>query len=150
MFIKHVQMNNKSDYLKDGQIFINGRYGLLRYKAKTYELNYAAINYRKGGKSVMAKEKVISTESDSKAEKERKEIIEPTSESAKMESVKQTELMEQVESVYTIEELSANARQLFDVRTECAIAALKAAAIKACTISKAKEIIKKFMEKEVL
>ena len=45
MFIKHVQMNNKSDYLKDGQIFINGRYGLLRYKAKPYELNYTAINY---------------------------------------------------------------------------------------------------------
>ncbi len=55
-----------------------------------------------------------------------------------------------MESVYTLEELSANARQLFNVRTECAIAALKAAAIKACTISKAKEIIKKFMEKEVL
>ena len=45
MFIKYVQMNNKSDYLKDGQIFISGRYGLLRYKAKPYELNYAAINY---------------------------------------------------------------------------------------------------------
>lgn len=45
MFIKHAQMNNKSDYLKDGQIFINGRYGLLRYKAKPYELNNAVINY---------------------------------------------------------------------------------------------------------
>lgn len=101
----------------------------------------------------MAKEKVISTQSDSKAEnkakKEQKEIIEPTSESAKIESVKQTELMKQVESVYTVEELSANAEQLFDVRTECAIAALKAANIKECTISKAKEMIKKFMEKEV-
>ena len=101
----------------------------------------------------MAKEKVISTEADSKAEnkakKEQKEIIESTSESAKIESVKQTESMKQVESVYTIEELSANARQLFDVRTECVIAALKAAAIKACTVSKAKEMIKKFMDKEV-
>ncbi len=102
----------------------------------------------------MAKEKVISTESDSKvenkAEKERKEIIETTFESAKIESVKQAKSVKPMESVYTVEELSANAEPLFGVRTECAIAALKAAAIKSCTISKAKEVIKKFMEREVL
>ena len=39
------QIDNKSDYLKDGQVFITGRYGLLRYKAKPYSLNNTSINY---------------------------------------------------------------------------------------------------------
>lgn len=46
MFIRRLQIDNKSDYLKDGQIFITGRYGLLRYKAKPYELNNKKINYK--------------------------------------------------------------------------------------------------------
>lgn len=95
------------------------------------------------------KEKIITTEIDSKAEKERIEA-KTKPEAAKMQSIKQTEAVKPIESVYTVEELSANAESLFGVRTECAIAALKAAAIKSCTISKAKEIIKKFMEMEVL
>lgn len=45
MFIRRLQIDNKSDYLKDGQIFITGRYGLLRYKAKPYCLNNTSINY---------------------------------------------------------------------------------------------------------
>lgn len=89
-----------------------------------------------------AKEKSIIAEIGSKAEKERTEV-KTKLESVKIESVKQTE------SIYTVEELSANARQLFDVRTECVIAALKADDIKTCTVSKAKEIIKKFIDKEV-
>lgn len=44
MFIRRLQIDNKSDYLKDGQVFITGRYGLLRYKAKPYGLNNATIN----------------------------------------------------------------------------------------------------------
>jgi hypothetical protein len=45
MFIRRLQVDNKSDYLKDGQIFITGRYGLLRYRAKPYGLNNATIKY---------------------------------------------------------------------------------------------------------
>nr|DAU99399.1 MAG TPA: hypothetical protein [Caudoviricetes sp.] len=45
MFIRRLQMDNKSDYLKDGQIFITGRYGVLRYRAKPYELNNAETTY---------------------------------------------------------------------------------------------------------
>lgn len=45
MFIKRLQANYKSDYLKEGQIFITGRYGLLRYKEKSHELPNIAINY---------------------------------------------------------------------------------------------------------
>lgn len=44
MFIRKLQMDNKSDYLKDGQIFVTGRYGLLRYKANHIQLNRTTQN----------------------------------------------------------------------------------------------------------
>lgn len=43
MFIQRLQMNNKSDYLKDGQIFVTGRFGLLRYKAKQPCMNNITV-----------------------------------------------------------------------------------------------------------
>ena len=43
MFIKRLQANYKSDYLKDGQIFLTVRYGLLRYRAKTHALTAAQV-----------------------------------------------------------------------------------------------------------
>lgn len=51
MFIKRLQVNYKSDYLKDGQVFITGHYGLLRYRAKHKPLNVANMNYTEGGKT---------------------------------------------------------------------------------------------------
>lgn len=45
MFIKRLQVNYKSDYLKEGQVFITGHYGLLRYKAKPHVLTAAHGNY---------------------------------------------------------------------------------------------------------
>lgn len=46
MFILQIQMDIKSDYLKDlDQIFVTGRYGLLRYKAKPHQLNRTTKNY---------------------------------------------------------------------------------------------------------
>ncbi len=45
MFIKHLQTDYRSDYLKDGQIFITGHYGLLRYKAKPHSLTAAHAKY---------------------------------------------------------------------------------------------------------
>lgn len=62
----------------------------------------------------------------------------------KVESVKQEE------SIYTREELSANAAPLFGVKAECITAALKEAGVETCTVSKAKEIVRKFMGKEIL
>ena len=44
MFIKRLQVNYKSDYLKDGQIFVTCHYGLLRYKAKPHSLKAAQAN----------------------------------------------------------------------------------------------------------
>lgn len=48
MFIKRLQVNYKSDYLKDGQIFVTGHYGLLRYKQKMHRMSGVEItsNYR--------------------------------------------------------------------------------------------------------
>lgn len=46
MFIKRLQANYKSDYLKDGQIFVTGHYGLLRYKAKPHSLIGARVEYK--------------------------------------------------------------------------------------------------------
>lgn len=46
MFIKRLQANYKSDYLKDGQIFVTGHYGLLRYKAKSHSLAAAHVRYK--------------------------------------------------------------------------------------------------------
>ena len=53
------------------------------------------------------------------------------------------------EPIYTAKELANNARKLFDTRPECVAAALKSAKKESCSISEAKEIIKKFMKKEI-
>lgn len=45
MFMERLTANLKSDYLKDGQIFVTGRYGLLRYQAVGYPLRRPNINY---------------------------------------------------------------------------------------------------------
>lgn len=82
-----------------------------------------------------AKEKTTTADIGTKAE--------ATEIQGKPESAKQTE------SVYIAEELATNAVHLFGVRAECVVAALKAAGIKECTISKTKEIVKTFMGKEI-
>lgn len=46
MFIKRLQANYRSDYLKDGQIFVTGHYGLLRYKAKPHSMTAAHARYK--------------------------------------------------------------------------------------------------------
>lgn len=66
---------------------------------------------------------------------------------AKQEVVKAK--AEPVESVYTAEELAQNAKQIFGTRKECVAAALKVAKLNECTVSKAKEIVKEFLNKEV-
>lgn len=45
MFIKRLQANYKADYLKEGQLFVTGHYGLLRYKAKPHGLKHTHIEY---------------------------------------------------------------------------------------------------------
>lgn len=45
MFLRSLQVNYKSDYLKSGQIFITGRYGLLRYREKPHTLQKAVMKF---------------------------------------------------------------------------------------------------------
>lgn len=45
MFIRRLQTNYKSDYLKDGQIFVTGHYGLLRYCAKGKRMQNVGCNF---------------------------------------------------------------------------------------------------------
>lgn len=46
MFIKRLQVNYKSDYLKDGQIYITGHFGLLRYREKPHAMKKAHVEYK--------------------------------------------------------------------------------------------------------
>lgn len=55
----------------------------------------------------------------------------------------------QKESMYTPEEFTANADELFGVRSECVFAALKQNGILECTKAKAAEIVKAFRGREV-
>ncbi len=45
MFIKRLQVDYQSDYLKSGQIFATVHYGLLRYREKPHSLQRAEGNY---------------------------------------------------------------------------------------------------------
>jgi len=53
------------------------------------------------------------------------------------------------EAIYTVSEFAANARKIFKTKPECVAAALKAARKSECTISEAKEIVGRFLKKEV-
>lgn len=53
------------------------------------------------------------------------------------------------ESAYPVSELAANAKKIFGTRQECVSAALRAAGKAECTVSEAKEIVEKFLKKEV-
>lgn len=55
----------------------------------------------------------------------------------------------QKEPVYTVEELAENAKAVFDTRKECVETALKLANRTEYTVSKAKEIVKGFLNREV-
>lgn len=53
------------------------------------------------------------------------------------------------ESVYSASEMAANAKKVFGTRQECVAAALKAAGKTECTVTEAKEIVGKFLKREV-
>lgn len=55
----------------------------------------------------------------------------------------------QKESVYSVKELAANAKKIFNTRQECVVVALKVDGKAEYTVSEAKEIVEKFLKKEV-
>ena len=70
----------------------------------------------------------------------------------KVEVVQEASQKEQkasLESVYSASELAANAKKVFGTRQECVAAALKAAGKTECTVTEAKEIVGKFLKREV-
>lgn len=71
------------------------------------------------------------------------------SNAAGQEQTAKREVRPKQEAVYPAKELAANAREIFDTRQEVVIAALKAAGRAECTVSAAKEIVEKFLKKEV-
>lgn len=62
---------------------------------------------------------------------------------------KAVKIPKQTEAEYSIQEFAEGAETIFQVKKECVIAALKAADITACTVSKARDVVQKFMKKEV-
>ena len=81
----------------------------------------------------MAKE-TINNATD--AEVKKKQVVTPKTE-------------QRVPSVYSVRELAANARKIFNTRQECVVAALKVEGKTEYTVSEAKEIVEKFLKKEV-
>lgn len=75
-----------------------------------------------------------------------------TSKDVKMQAVQEpvSEKEQKIqESVYTVDELTANAGRLFGYKPECVSAALRAAGRTGCTVFEAREIVNRFMKKEV-
>jgi hypothetical protein len=127
MTVKGLQANYKSDYLKDGQIFFIGHYGLLRYKPKGHTIKQAEYTNMETGGGIVAK-----------ADTERK-----------MNGQTKAADAGQEDPVYTIEEYAANAEELFHTRPECVIAALKEKNITECGKAQAEKIINAFNKREV-
>ena len=125
MFIRNVQTNYKADYLKSGQIFLTGHYGILKYRQKQHKLQ--KINMEQGGKRMKA-------DTNGKTETG-KDFVKPT--------------LTESSSYYTVSELTENAKNVFEKNPECVAAALKLEGKSEYTISEAKKIIDKFLKKEV-
>ena len=80
-----------------------------------------------------------------------KEIREAKPEEIKTEESSEAAVKEpDQESAYTVEELAANAGRIFGTRQECVEAALKSVEKAECTVSEAKELVDKFLKKEVI
>ena len=68
---------------------------------------------------------------------------------AEPQAEKKPEKKAPAESVYTVSELAGNARSVFGTMQECVVAALKTDGKAEYTVSEAKEIVSKFLQKEV-
>lgn len=86
--------------------------------------------------------------------REYKEKSESTQTAENKAEEEQTKVLKDIqkykqESVYTVAELAANAVKIFKCRPECMVAAMTSAGRTECTVSEAKDIINKFLKKEV-
>ncbi len=92
----------------------------------------------------MAKEMAKETLKDGKAA----ETVENKAEVTRVQAPGK-ELKTAKEPIYSAGEFAVNARKIFGSRQECVVAALKAAGKSECTVSEAKQIVEKFLKREV-
>lgn len=74
------------------------------------------------------------------------EVVENKAEAVQAPKKEQKVLQE---SAYPADELAVNAGKVFGTRQECVAAALRAAGKTECTVSEAKRIVEKFLNREV-
>lgn len=132
MFIRNLRIDNKSDYLKEGQLFITGRYGLLRHKQKRYTLNHAPYRHentntinQKGGMNMATEKK------------------------AAPEEAQETKATGQGDTLYSVTDFASQAKKLFGTTPEAVTVAFHMAGIENATIEEAKKTVSEFLQKEV-
>lgn len=98
----------------------------------------------------MATKKAATAEAVQEASEAAQEVVQEAvtgADESNVAEVKETEKPK--ESVYAASELANSASLRFNTRPECVAAALKSANVTECTLSQAKEIVDKFIKKEV-
>lgn len=125
MTIQGLELNNKSDYLREGQLTITGKYGCLRCSVKKHNIARIGNGIHKLKGEAMAETKKTN------APEETKEVL---------PAEKETE--------YGVDELIAARDQLFSC-PDCAMVALKLSKKKSMTVSEAEKLVEEFMKKEV-
>lgn len=123
MFIKQIQINHNADALRDGQLIILGQYGVLaQHRKEQAQIKLNNVNYN----MEVLKMAKINKENEEK-----------------------TAFKNIADGVYSAAELSAAARHIFKTTPEIVRAALKQAGKTEAAVTEAKEIVNKFLYKEV-
>ena len=111
------------------------------------ELNYLLEKFSKDNSVANLDEFLNSAKAAKEEPKPTEKKAEKKPEAPKAE--KKPEKKAPAESVYTVSELAGNARSVFGTMQECVVAALKTDGKAEYTVSEAKEIVSKFLQKEV-
>lgn len=131
MRISRLQADYKSDYLVDGQVFVTGHYGILRYHAAGHCLRYVFVNNKKQeGFHMAAAQKNNNEEKDIKEKKKCGKTADK-------------------EPVYTASELVSGALAVFNTSPDIVAAALREKNITGCTKTEADRIVREFLKRRV-
>lgn len=109
---------------------------------KQQETTETNMHKDSGEKNVEPEEKVTEQKEDMKNNN-------PEQEDANPKSDEEGKGRKRKEPEYLATELTEHSYRLFGVKKECVVAALQAEKVTSCTISRAKDIVQKFMKKEV-
>jgi len=146
MRISRLQADYKSDYLEDGQVFVTGHYGILRYRAAGHRLTDAFVNIEKKEVFHMAAaQKDAKGTENSKEEKQDSKEVQPQCTNTRKAKNK----AKCKEAVYTASEFVAAAQSVFNTSPDIVAAALREENITACTKAEAKGIVQDFLGRKV-